>query len=183
MKINVLLILLFSVITTGCAMGPMPQNALEYRTQTLTGSAGSSFKTYVVNHPYKKVVSTIKSKAKKCLNTNVERNMCGGPYGQGCSSQTITYKSTFIEGKNKSELHVQWDMTKMMRLGGGAPPKDGMYIAVFDFVKSGKNKTIVKEYAIDIEGRTYYRVAPKAVKHWANRTNMGCPDLTGDIYK
>lgn len=175
--------LLLGVFATGCAMGPIAQNAEEYRAEAIKGSGDSSFKSYIVNHPYKKVVSTIKRKTKKCLNKKVKRSTCGGAAGSGCYSQTITFNPTFIKRRKKSELHVQWDMTNMATLGSNKYPKGGMYIAVFDFVKAGRNKTKVKEYAIDMKGRTYYRTVPKAVKHWANRTNMGCPDLTGSIYK
>lgn len=176
MKWNLLSLLLISVFVTGCgAFGPIPQNAQEYRA-TFNKKSGASAITYTVNRPYYKVVKTIKKKVKECLgNKVVGRSMCGGPYGAGCSSQKMTYTATVKQGKTKSELHVQMEMTKTLHLGG-KPPKGGTYIAVIDILKVGRNKTKIKEYAP--RERKYFSKIPNAVKHWANKTNMGCPDFT-----
>ena len=72
------------------------------------------------------------------------------------------------------------DMTKSYTLGG-KPPKGGNYIAVIDIFKAGRSKTKIKQYSPP--GRKYFSKIPNAVKHWANKTNMGCPDYTtGSIF-
>ena len=72
------------------------------------------------------------------------------------------------------------EMTKSFNLGG-KPPKGGMYIAVIDIFKVKGNKTKIKEYAP--RERKYFSKIPNAVKHWAKRTNMGCPNYTtGSIF-
>ena len=180
MNRSLLSLFLVTFVFTGCAMGPVSKNPQEYRANVLKSGKDAAATTYTVNRPYYKVIKSIKRKTKECINNkSIQRKMCGGPFGTSCVTQMITYKSTFKQGKNKSELDVQMGMTKASFPAG--TPKDGAYIAVIDFVKVGKNKTKITEYAP--VGREYFRKTPKAVKHWANRTNMGCPDLAGSIYK
>ena len=170
MKQHILLTLLIGILFTGCAVTPTPQNAQEYRGAILKGGNGAKYETYVVNQPYSKVVKTIEDKTKQCLTKSVVHESCSRA---GCTSQTTDYNPTFIKGKNKSELHVQVEVSKSLYMGG-TPPKGGAYIAVIDFFEAGKNKTKINVHAPD----RYYLAVPKAVKHWANQTNLGCPDFT-----
>ena len=175
MRRNLFLTLLISVFVTGCAILPTPQNAKEWRAGiSLPGGVGELHETYIVKQPYWKVVKTVKANTNKCLkNKRVTRKTCGGMLGPGCSVKTFDYNPRFIKRKRMSELHVQVDISNTTFIAG-KPPKGGIYVSVIDFFKAGKNKTKVTVYADNIT----FSAIPKAVKHWANRTNLGCPDLT-----
>ncbi len=175
MKRYLFLTLFIGVFVTGCAILPTPQNAKEWRAGIkLPGGVGELHETYIVKQPYWKVVKTIKTKTRKCLrNKRVVSKTCGGMLGPGCSTKTFDFNPTFIKRKKMSELHVQVDISNTTFIAG-KPPKGGIYVSVIDFFKIGKNKTKVTVYADNIT----FSTIPKAVKNWANRTNLGCPDLT-----
>lgn len=156
----------------GCAITPTPQNPVEYRSVVQKGAFGSEFETYEVDKPYEKVVAVIKKKTDECLNVNLIETEC---INNSCYDYNITYKPTFVSKKGKSELYLQWkrDPDKAIYVGGN-PPAGGMYIAVIDFIAASKNKTKVDMYVPSM----VFTSAPKAIKHWVNGTNMGCPDFT-----
>lgn len=170
------LTLLIGVFVTGCAFlpkMPTPQNAKEWRSDIKkVGGAGALHESYIVKQPYWKVVKTIETKSKQCLDTKVVSRSCGGGYyASDCGNKTVDYNPTFKKGKNKSELHLQVDIPDSIYIA--KPPKGGLYVSVFDFFKIGENKTKVIVYANNV----HFSVIPKAVKHWAKQTNLGCPDL------
>jgi len=179
MKPHIFITLLISIITTGCAFGPTPKNAKEYRAAILEGGFGTNYESYVVKQPYWKVVKTVKAKSKPCLDKKIETTTCGGAYGGSCNIKTFDYNPRFIKGKKKSELHVQVIMTSSLSIGsiGDEPPKDGLYVAVIDFIKQGKNKTKINVHSPSMG----FTAVPKAVKHWANQTNLGCPDFSDGL--
>lgn len=174
MKRYLFLILLIGAFANGCAFVPTPQNATEWRAAIkLPGGVGELHETYIVKQPYSKVVETVKSKTRECLrNKRVKSTSCGGIRGSGCGTKTFDYHPTFIKRSRMSELHVQVDISNTNYIAG-KPPKGGIYVSVIDFNKIGDNKTKVTVYADNIT----FSTIPKAVKHWAKRTNLGCPDL------
>lgn len=165
--------ILLVIFVSGCALGPLPQNAEEQRNFVRKAGFGSAFETYVVNRPYYKVVKTLKANTRKCLNKKVKFTSCGGST-PGCNVRFRTYNPSFIQGRKKSELHVQVVESHSIDLAGKAP-KGGLHVAVIDFIKVGKKKTKINVYTM---GGRNYRDIPQAVKHWAKATNLGCPDLT-----
>ena len=175
MKRYLFLTLLVGIFATGCAFVPTPQNANEWRAAIeLPGGVGELHESYIVKQPYWKVVKTLKANTNKCLkNKRVESTSCGGVRGPGCVTKTFDYNPTFIKGNKLSELHVQVDISNTTYIAG-KPPKGGIYVAVIDFLKMGKNKTKVSVYADNIT----FSIIPKTVKHWANQSNLGCPDLS-----
>lgn len=168
--------LLLVVLATGCAMGPTPQNAEEQRNYVRKGLFGSAFETYSVNRPYYKVVKTLKVNTKKCLNKKIKVKTCGGSTS-GCRTQITTYTPTFIQGRKKSELHVQVVESNVRRISGKAP-KGGLHIAVIDIIRLGKKKTQISVYTLDRR----FRAIPVAVKRWVKDTNLGCPDLAPKMF-
>lgn len=173
MNRHTLISILLVLFVSGCAFGPMPQNANEQRKFVSKGGFGSAFETYVVNRPYYKVVKTLKANTRKCLSKKIKFTRCGGST-PGCSVRFTTYNPTFIQGRKKSELHVQVVESNSGDLAG-KPPEGGIYGVVIDFIKVGKKKTKINAYTM---GGRYYRAIPRAVKHWSEATNLGCPDLT-----
>ena len=173
MKNHILISALLIVFTTGC-IGTMPKNAKEQRDFVRKGGFGSSFDSYTVNRSYSKVIKTIKAKSKNCLNKKVETRSCGGGLGYGCKTRFTTYNPTFIRSKKKSELHVQVVESHSVDLAGKGH-KNGTYVTVVDIIRAGKKKTKLNVYTM--AGSRYHSI-PRAVKHWANRTNLGCPDFT-----
>jgi len=165
-------IFLAGALLSGCA--PMPQNAEEFRKTIGAGGSGTSFETYEVNRPYSKVAATLKTKAKECLDAKVVVTEC---VNRSCQSYDTYYLPTLVSGTNKTELHVQWKMVPdKTNFANGKPPASGLYIAVADAVPVGNGKTRMSVYGMS---RTFGMV-PEAIKHWANGTNMGCPNLSRD---
>lgn len=179
MNRHLLFTLLIGIFLTGCALGPIPKNAKEYRAAILEGGFGTNYESYVVRQPYWKVAKTVKAKTKRCLDQTIKSTTCGGIYGGSCNTKTFDYNPRFIKGKKKSELHVQVIMSNSLPSisVGEKPPKNGMYIAVIDFIKKGKNKTKINVYSPSMG----FTAIPKAVKHWSNQTNLGCPDFSDGL--
>lgn len=175
MKKHTFISILLIIFVSGCAVGPTPQNAKEYRAGVIKGGYGTAIDSYTVNRSYSRVIRTIKAKSKQCLRKKLTKEHCTTHVGgaTNCYTDSFSYKPTFIKGRNKSELHIQMKQANAHFLGG-KPPKGGMYIAVIDIFKAGKNKTKIKVYS----PKKFFLSVPKAVKHWAKGSNLGCPDFT-----
>ena len=169
MKRLLFFILITSIFLTGCAFGPMPQNAKEYRDGMNKGGFGTSIESYVVNRSYSKVAKTLAAKTRECLHAEFTQTQC---VNNSCTDYHITYKPTITKGKKHTELYVQWkrDPDNAWYVSGDPPP-GGVYIAVIDAVPAGKAKTKITVYAPSM----VYTTIPKAVKHWVNGTHSGCP--------
>lgn len=167
--------ILLIIFVSGCAVAPTPQNAKEYRTGVIKGGYGTAIDSYTVNRSYSRVIRTITAKSKTCLRKKLTKEYCTTSVSgsTNCYTDSFSYKPTFVKGRNKSELHIQMKQTNAHFLGG-EPPKGGMYIAVIDIFKAGKNKTKIKVYS----PKKFFLSVPKAVKHWAKGSNLGCPDFT-----
>jgi hypothetical protein len=160
-------------VLVGCASGPTPQNAAQYRSAVGKGGMGASLETYEVNRSYKEVAATLKAKANECLKARLVETEC---INRSCKDREIIYTPTVVSGPKGTELHLQWRRVPMdSYFAGGPPPPTGMYIMVADALPAGKNKTRLNVYAPS----SLFRSAPDAVKHWANGTNMGCPNFAG----
>jgi len=173
MKYHLISSLLVGALLSGCATRPIPQTAAEYRN-------GIEAVVYKVDRPYSKVVDTLKTKSKECLDAKLAKRVCYNKVS--CLDSEVTYTPTMIAGKNKSELHVQWrkEPENAVYLGmSGKPPANGMYVFVFDVEPDGKSKTKVSVFGTT---NSEYQTVPNAVKHWAKGTNLGCPDLTKPYY-
>ena len=172
----------FATITliSGCATGPTPQNAQEFRQAVEKGTYGSLHETYDVNGDYAKVAATLKAKSNECFNKTITTQEClRGP--GSCINRSYTLIPRFTSKGNSAELVVQYKTNhanaKDVYLGG-PPPESGAYIAVADAVAIGNGKTRISMYGTKI---TMFAHIPKAVKHWTNGTNLGCPDFTSDL--
>ncbi len=176
MKLQILFTSAVFLIISGCSFAPTPQNAAEFRKVVADGTFGSSLETIEIKRPYYKVARTLKKKSKECLNIKLIKTKC---VNRSCTDYHDTYTPTILSKKNKTEIHVQWERDPWNAIGSGEPPAKGMYIGVFDVVPDGKNKTKLTVYGPSIEHLT---TVHKAVKHWADGSNLGCPDLTQAYY-
>lgn len=169
-------------LLSGCSTTPPAQNADEYRKGVSQGAYGSEFETFVVKRPYKEVASVIKAKTRDCLNAEVANQSCrrSGFMSTSCNNYSDKYTPTVIDGLQKTELHVQFKRSGE-GVGefnlGGKPPASGMYMVVAD-VTSVENGKAAK---VEIYGNQVQRSIPKAIRHWANGTNLGCPDLKMEV--
>ncbi|MEJ2346200.1 MAG: hypothetical protein P8090_12460 [Gammaproteobacteria bacterium] len=171
-------VLVFAAVATlaGCAFGPTPQTAKEFRQGVVKGGLGTSHETYQVNAPYAKVATRVMKKGAECLNKVITIQSC---VNSSCSNIDYIFKPKFNGTRQRSELSVQvkfkpdhsWYV-------GGPPPKDGMFVTVADITPAGRNKTKVATYGMSMG---MYQYIPKAVKHWADGSNLGCPDLTAGM--
>lgn len=177
MKRYLLLTLLVGVFGIGCAGGPTPQNAAEYRKGILKGGFGTSFETYEVNRSYRQAAKILKRQTNKCLRVQLNEQSCmRGTFGSSCTDTLITYRPKLFKGKKNLTLQVQMERKpdKSIYLGG-EPPKGGMIIAIIDVLPVSKKKSKVNVYAPSM----VFTAIPKAVKHWLNGKSKGCPKLTG----
>lgn len=170
--------LVFAAVATlaGCAFGPTPQTPKEFREGVAKGGLGTSHETYQVNAPYTKVAKRVMKKGAECLNKVITIQSC---VNNSCSNTDYIFRPSFKSARRNSELSVQvkfkpdhsWYV-------GGPPPKGGMFVAVADISPAGSNKTKVAVYGMSMG---MYKYIPKAVKHWADGSNLGCPDFTAGM--
>ena len=179
MKYILFSVITISVLITGCASGPVPKNATEYRDAIKKGGFGTNFENYVVERSYSKVAETLKKNANACLNKKVEKTKCP-PGTLTCEKHTAYYTPTIKSSKQKTELHVQWRRDHWGdKIALGETPPDGLYITVVDVMPAGKGKTEVNLYGPSLE---HLQTVPKAIKHWVDGSNLGCPNLGKPYY-
>lgn len=177
MRFTYLFIFAFIAILSGCASGPTPQNAQEYRQAVAKGGYGTMTETYEVKGSSIKVAATLKAKSSECFNKTITTQECRGP---SCITRNFILIPRFSSNGNSAELVVQMKTNHVNAKNvylGGPPPESGMYMAVADIAPAGGN-TKITMYATNVG---MYGHIPKAVKHWANGTNLGCPDFTSDL--
>lgn len=177
---RITLLLLAAVMTTlaGCAVGPTPQNPQEFRESVKKGSYGTLEESYEVNNSYAKTSAILKAKGSECFNKTITTQECRGT---SCFNRQYILIPRFASKGKSAELTVQTKTNhgnvKDVYLGG-PPPESGAYMAVADVVDLGNGKTKVSVYGTKI---TMFAHIPKAIKHWTNGTNLGCPDFTADL--
>lgn len=165
--------IVFSILTiltflSGCAIGPHPQNAAEFR-KALPGSMFGKKDTFIVKRKFEHVANSFKKMAPKCLSKRVKSVSSGYMH----HSVVVTdYKPTVVKKKNKVELHLQQDHIQGV-MNVTKKPKGGYYMLVTDAFRAGKNKTKIEMYYASIGSDTIV----KAIKGWASG-KKGCPDLT-----
>lgn len=146
-----------------------PQTAAVYRQQVQDSSFFGEKKSFIVKRNFKKVVSTYRKMANKCLNLKV---MTKSNSYMASGTSVDQYKATFSVSKNKAELHVQKSIGSV--LTPGEVPKNGLYIFVVDIKSMRKNKTKIDMYS----GSFGVTSLASAIKGWSTGKNIGCPDLT-----
>lgn len=147
----------------------MPQNAEDFRKAVAGGAMLTKTETYEVNRPLSAVAATFQRRAPECLRLAVRT-----------VSQTTTsyqnilteYTPTVVAGKERVELHVQ-QLHKTGVIYPSKPPEGGIYLFVADATADGK-RTKIRIYGPS-KG---YDVLHRAVRGWADGTNLGCPDMT-----
>jgi hypothetical protein len=166
---SLFLVLFANIFFTGCALGPMPQNAKEFREGMKGGGFGINVEEYVVKHPYSKVSKILAAKTKQCLYVERTESACNN---HGCTYTNITYNPKITRGKKHTELLVQIerDPDNAWYIAG-KPPKGGAITVLVDLVPAGRSKTKVNVYSPSMA----YTSIAKAVKHWTKGTNLGCP--------
>lgn len=162
-------------ILSGCAVHPTPQNAEEYRKVVRDGAYGTLIETYIVSSPYSTVSNRINKKAKKCLNKTFTKRVCTSTRSStDCHDTSISFIPTVRKAKGKMELHMQRKSNPDTTIYvGGEPPASGMYTSIIDIEPAGRNKTKITVYSPE----DFYKETPDAVRHWAEGTNMGCPEF------
>lgn len=154
------------IFMSGCAIGPHPQNAAEFR-KALPGSMFGKKETFVVKRKLKHVANSFKKMAPKCLRKRVKSVSSGYMHYQ---VSVTDYNPTVVKKRNKVELHLQQDIQGVMNVT--KKPKGGYYMLVTDAFGVGKNKTKIDMYYATVGSDSII----KAIKGWANG-KKGCPDL------
>ena len=154
----------------GCAS--RPKTADELRGNVKGGAMFSSLEVFEVNKPYRQVSDALKIKWFECFDstTNTSFHRGGNTFG----SQTNTYKPKSVISAQRTELTLQEKVSGVGLKQLGGPPPDGFFIIVADVYPKGKNATQV-DLQKHVPGLTD---AMKAIRQWADGTNMGCPDLS-----
>jgi hypothetical protein len=155
----------------GCGMAP--KNADEFRQATRDGQRMglASIEAFEVERPFSDVSTTLRKKSDECLKIAIKWNATNG-YGN-TRSGVRTYKPTFVANSSKAELHVQRKREGGGEIDVGSPP-DGFYHAVVDATPVAKSRTRVEIYTQSRDDDLLRR----AMRGWAQGTNLGCPDLT-----
>ena len=156
------------VFLSGCAIGPHPQNASEFR-KALPGSMFGKKESFTVKRKLRDVAKSFKKMAPKCLRKRVKSTSSGYMHHQVVVTD---YTPTVVKKKNKVELHLQQDHIQGV-MNVTKKPKGGYYMLVTDAFKVGKNKTKIDMYYASMGSDSII----KAIKGWANG-KKGCPDMT-----
>jgi hypothetical protein len=164
-----------ALVLGGCSMGAL-KNAEEFRQATRDGlmygmgAMGVSIETFEVERPVREVSSTLQRKADECLKVAIRWSATNQ---DGTTRSGVhTWKPTFVNGSDKAELHLQ-----RSRSGGdidGNAPPGGFYRAVLDATPVGKSRTKIDIYTQSVDDQ----VIRRALRAWAQGSNLGCPDLT-----
>jgi hypothetical protein len=156
-----------ALLLTGC--GSMPRTPDILVQNAKDGSMFSDKEIFVVNRPIEQIADIFKRKSTDCLNVQVTRTWRENGL---LSKEERVYKPSLQITKQRTRLMLQTKVLNNTDLGG--PPPDGWYMMVADAYPVDKNTTRVESYV----QWTGENIVFKAVKHWANGTNMGCPDMT-----
>jgi len=157
-----------SIFIAGCGAMPtspdlMVQNAKESK-------AFSDKDVFEVNRPLAQVESVFRKKADECLRVRTE----AGRYQGGLYRREVRqFTPKVVADKQRVRLTVQ-SRTIAGGTEAGPIPDDGWYVLVADAYPVNATTTRVESYVQWPEWRSAF----KAVKHWSNGTNMGCPDMT-----
>lgn len=159
----------------GCAIGHTPQTAAQFRAGAARGVSGTVHQTYQVTGSYRRVAARIRRKAAECFNRTVTERTCY--YHANCTVHHYTFDSHFTENRNGAELVVQMHSNAVVNLGG-KPPKGGNFVGVADIAPAANGRTRIAMYGVR---SAFLGYIPKAVKHWADDSNLGCPDFASDM--
>ncbi len=160
----------------GCAFGPTPQTAQQFREGVAKGGFGTLQETYQVDGPYTAVVARVEKKGAECFNKVITLRTC---INNSCQDTDYTFIPRFTSGRNGAELVVQVKLNPDHNTYlGGPPPKNGMFVAVADITPIASNRANIAMYGASMG---MFKYIPKAVKHWAQGSNLGCPDFTADM--
>lgn len=157
-----------ALLLSGCAS--QPKTADQLRDNVKRNATFSSRDVFEVKKPYRQVSDTMRKKWLECLDSTATGTLHRG--GNLYATQTNVYKPKVAVTAQRTELTLQHKVTSgSTQLGG--PPPEGFFIIVTDVYPTDKNTT-----RVDVQKHTIgYQGVMKAVRHWAEGTNMGCPDL------
>ncbi len=162
-------IALVAALLAGCGtMGRTPEKLIS---QVKGMNDRDAIQKYEVNRSFAQVSATLRERADQCLAVSVTTS-----YRDGYAVRTDTTKYTprVVSNRNRTRLTLQqgWG-PEVHVVGEDKPEPDGWYIMVVDVYPEGPQKTRVEGYSG--RGDT---VAFKAVRHWIEGSNLGCPDMT-----
>lgn len=171
------LFLVFStaILVFGCAS--QSKTADQLRENVKNKAVFSSREVFEVKKPYGQVSDTLKKKWLECLDSTTTGTFVrGGATSTGPAMmgvQTNIYKPKVAVNAKRTELTLQHmaKATGLVQVGG--PPPEGFFIIVTDVYPADKNTS-----RVDVQKHMPgYAGVMKAIRHWAEGTNMGCPDM------
>lgn len=163
------LLLSTAVLLFGCAS--QSKTADQVRDNVKNKVAFSSREVFEVKKPYRQVSDTLRKKWLECLDSTTTGTFHRG--GNTFGSQTDIYKPKVAVTGQRTELTLQHKVSATGLTQVGGPPPEGFFIIVTDVYPADKNTS-----RVDVQKHMPgYAGVMKAIRHWAEGTNMGCPDL------
>ncbi len=160
-----------AALLSGCGtMGRTPDKLIS---QVKNMNDPSAIEKYEVNHPLARVTATLKEQAKRCLAVTVT-DTHEGNYPGTRQTDVLTYTPRVTAGAHRTRLTLQKGFGAEVRMvGEDKPEPDGWYIMVVDAYPAGPNRTRVEAYSGNGTNAAF-----KAVRHWIEGDNLGCPDMS-----
>lgn len=161
------MLLSVALLLAGCA--GQPKTADQLRDNVKRDAIFSTREVIEVKKPYAEVSATLRKKWIECFDTTTTGTVHRG--GNTFSKVTYAYKPKIAVTAGRTELTLQQKIVSGS-FQPGAPP-EGFYIIVTDVYPLGKNAS-----RVDVQKQMPgFSGAMKAIRHWAEGTNLGCPDL------
>jgi hypothetical protein len=169
---RLLLMLSTAFLFSGCGALQQSRTADELRNNVRNGSTFTNRDVFEVKKPYRQVSDTVRKKWLECLDSTTSHTFRrdGNTFG----TQTDIYKPKAAVTERRTELTLQHRVKGKGITQVGGPPPEGFFIIVADVypVDKGAARVEVQKHMPGFEG------VMKAIRNWAEGTNMACPDLS-----
>jgi len=161
---NKKVIVLITIIFTGCSFPKMPQSTGEFRNIAATNSSLQTTRV-TIKRSFESISTDLQAKVNNCFNYDSTWSRSEGGMVRG--SFTEKYRTRIINNSKKLEIAIQAE--PMGNRIGPTMPEGGFYRMVIDLNEVNNNTSNLVIYSARWEDVT------NAITDWAKGLNTKCP--------